>query len=159
MPKPRNARFDARSCGCGGPAKHEVAEVISTEVSRAARAPLSAFLCHDHFCQLMAHAMYEALADGGDRSHQSALPTASISTTAQHSSPMVGELPQQNDRPGAHEPMLVSVKDARKLLGLGHTTIYKLIAAGDLRVVRVGGRTLLETASLRDFIAKSRILG
>ena len=35
-------------------------------------------------------------------------------------------------------PLLVSVKDAAGLLGIGRTTLYELILRGDVRPIRIG---------------------
>jgi excisionase family DNA binding protein len=57
------------------------------------------------------------------------------------------------------EPLTVTVREARRLTGLGNTTIYRLLGEGKLRRAKVGTRTLvvystvkalLEGAELRD---------
>ncbi|MFL1461610.1 helix-turn-helix domain-containing protein [Roseococcus sp. DSY-14] len=49
--------------------------------------------------------------------------------------------------------LLLSVAEARALLSVGHTTLYALLARGELKARRLGGRTLVEAASLRAFVA------
>ena len=49
--------------------------------------------------------------------------------------------------------LLLSVAEARSLLGVGHTTLYGLLARGELQARRLGGRTLVEAASLRAFVS------
>lgn len=46
-----------------------------------------------------------------------------------------------------------SIKEACKASSLGRTTIYSHIAAGRLRVTRVGGRTIIPADSLHALIA------
>lgn len=42
-----------------------------------------------------------------------------------------------------------SIKEACKATSLGRTSIYNHIASGRLRVVRIGGRTVIPAESLR----------
>jgi excisionase family DNA binding protein len=42
----------------------------------------------------------------------------------------------------------LSVKETRKALGLGRTTIYKLLAMGQLQRVKIRGRTLVTVQSI-----------
>lgn len=46
-----------------------------------------------------------------------------------------------------------SIREACEATSLGRTTIYKHIAAGRLRVTRVGGRTIIPAESLHALIA------
>ena len=46
-----------------------------------------------------------------------------------------------------------SIREACQASSLGRTTIYSHIAAGRLRVTRVGGRTIIPTENLRALIA------
>jgi excisionase family DNA binding protein len=46
-------------------------------------------------------------------------------------------------------PMLVSIKEARRLIGVGHTRIYDLINAGALETVRIGKRRMIRYSSLQ----------
>lgn len=46
-----------------------------------------------------------------------------------------------------------SIKEACQASSLGRTTIYSHIAAGRLRAVRIGGRTVIPTESLHALIA------
>lgn len=46
-----------------------------------------------------------------------------------------------------------SIKEACQASSLGRTTIYNHIAAGRLRAVRVGGRTVIPAESLHALIA------
>jgi len=52
-----------------------------------------------------------------------------------------------------HLPKLAySVKEACLVSSLGKTTIYARIAAGHLKVVRIGGRTVIPAESLHALI-------
>ena len=51
-------------------------------------------------------------------------------------------------------PMLVSIKEARRLIGVGNTRIYELINAGTLETIYVGKRRLIRYSSLRKFACK-----
>jgi excisionase family DNA binding protein len=46
-----------------------------------------------------------------------------------------------------------SIREACKASSLGRTTIYNHISAGRLRVVRVGGRTIVPAEALHALIA------
>ena len=46
-----------------------------------------------------------------------------------------------------------SIKEACKASSLGRTTLYAHISANRLRAVRIGGRTVIPTESLRALIA------
>ena len=51
------------------------------------------------------------------------------------------------------EPLLVSPAQAAKLLGLGRTKIFELIADGQLASKREGTRRLVSVASIRTYAA------
>ena len=50
------------------------------------------------------------------------------------------------------EPLTITVNDACKVLGLGRTKIYELIAKGRLETLKIDKRTLIKTASLRALV-------
>ena len=50
-------------------------------------------------------------------------------------------------------PICVSIAEAAKLAGLGRTSLYAAINAGKLKTRRYGRRVLVETDSIRSFIA------
>lgn len=52
-----------------------------------------------------------------------------------------------------HDKLAYSVKEACKATSLSKTTIYTHIGTGKLRVVRIGGRTVIPAESLRELIA------
>lgn len=49
----------------------------------------------------------------------------------------------QSVNPAPDAPLAHRVKDAKRISGLGHSTIYKLLKAGKLRAVKVGRRRLI----------------
>jgi excisionase family DNA binding protein len=53
------------------------------------------------------------------------------------------------------EPLL-SVKELAAYLGISESGVYRLLKAGDLAAVKVGGRTLFERQDVRDFIEARR---
>ncbi len=54
------------------------------------------------------------------------------------------------------EPLKIgySIREAAAATSLGRTTIYNHIASGRLRAVRVGGRRIIQAASLHALIAE-----
>jgi excisionase family DNA binding protein len=53
-------------------------------------------------------------------------------------------------------PLTVSVARAAELVGLGKSTVWKLIADGELETVKVGNKRLVLFASLADLIERRR---
>ena len=51
-------------------------------------------------------------------------------------------------------PMLVSIKEARRLIGVGNTRIYELINAGTLETIYIGKRRLIRYSSIQEFVGK-----
>lgn len=47
----------------------------------------------------------------------------------------------------------LSIKETREALGLGRTTIYKLLATGQLDRVKAGTRTLVTVTSIERLLA------
>lgn len=52
--------------------------------------------------------------------------------------------------------LLLRINDACHAIGLGRTKIYALIQSGRLKVVRIGGRTLIERSEIERLIAEAR---
>ena len=50
------------------------------------------------------------------------------------------------------EPILVSIAEAQKILGLGRTSLYAAISSGKIKAKKSGRRTLVETSALRKFV-------
>jgi len=58
------------------------------------------------------------------------------------------------------DPLCLSVRDAcRELGGLGRSTLYELLAKGEIDSMRVGARRLVVTASLRAFVERQLAAG
>jgi excisionase family DNA binding protein len=55
---------------------------------------------------------------------------------------------------GDDEPLVVSPKRAEVLLNIGHTTLYELLAAGELESYREGKGRKITMASIRARIAR-----
>lgn len=58
--------------------------------------------------------------------------------------------------PPALTPRLLTVPDAARLLGVGRTTAYELIAAGDLEVVHIGRSARVPTPAIDAFVDRLR---
>jgi excisionase family DNA binding protein len=54
------------------------------------------------------------------------------------------------------KPITITVGTAKRLSGLGHTTLWALIKAGKLETVRIGRRTLVTLSSLEALLAPGR---
>lgn len=52
------------------------------------------------------------------------------------------------------DPICVRVNDAARMIGVGRTTLYALIAAGEVEAVKIGKATRITTASLRDLVTR-----
>ena len=50
------------------------------------------------------------------------------------------------------EPVTISITSAKMALGLGCTTIYRLISEGQLETIKIGRRTLIKTPSIRALV-------
>ena len=51
-------------------------------------------------------------------------------------------------------PILLSVPDTAHLLGVGRSTLYRLIDAGRLRTVKINNRTLFHRCELERFVKR-----
>jgi excisionase family DNA binding protein len=51
------------------------------------------------------------------------------------------------------EALAVSINDAARVLGLGRTPIYAMIADGRLEAFKLGRRTLVKADSIRRLVA------
>lgn len=56
-------------------------------------------------------------------------------------------------------PLLLRVHEAARLLGIGRTKAYELIAAGQLEVVRVGRCARVPAAAVTDYVDGLRAVG
>jgi excisionase family DNA binding protein len=53
------------------------------------------------------------------------------------------------------EPITVTIPDACKAIGVGRTTVYELIQGGKLEAVKIGGRRLIKTSSIRRLVGEA----
>ena len=54
------------------------------------------------------------------------------------------------------KPISYSIRDVAEMLGLGRTTVYKLISEGYLTRIKVGARTLIPASDVRALVAGGR---
>jgi excisionase family DNA binding protein len=54
---------------------------------------------------------------------------------------------------GQIEPVLVDTETARRMLGVGKTVLFRLLAENKLRRVKLGSKTLVPVQSIREFAA------
>jgi len=52
------------------------------------------------------------------------------------------------------DPLLIGVKDAARLLGIGERLLWSMSTSGELPSVRVGRRRLYSVETLRNWIAE-----
>jgi excisionase family DNA binding protein len=52
------------------------------------------------------------------------------------------------------EPIAISINEAAKIVGLGRTSIYAMIADGRLEAFKIGRRTLVLVESIRRLVPK-----
>ena len=57
------------------------------------------------------------------------------------------------------DPICVRVNDAARMIGVGRTKLYELIAAREVETVKLGKATRITTASLHDLIRRQRGAG
>ncbi|MGD9472053.1 MAG: helix-turn-helix domain-containing protein [Novosphingobium sp.] len=57
------------------------------------------------------------------------------------------------------EPICVKVNEAARMIGVGRTKLYELIAAGEVDVVKLGNSTRVTTESLRELIKRQYMSG
>ena len=56
------------------------------------------------------------------------------------------------------EPICVRVNDAARMIGVGRTKLYELIASGEVQAVKLGKSTRITTASVHELIRQQREL-
>ena len=54
------------------------------------------------------------------------------------------------------DPICVRVNDAARMIGVGRTKLYELIAAGEVETVKLGKATRITTASLHNLVMRRR---
>ncbi len=53
-------------------------------------------------------------------------------------------------------PICVKVNDAARLIGVGRTKLYEMIASGEIEAIKLGKSTRITTASLHELIRRRR---
>lgn len=53
------------------------------------------------------------------------------------------------------EPICVRINEAARMICVGRTKLYELIATGELETVKFGKATRVTTESLREFVRRS----
>lgn len=59
----------------------------------------------------------------------------------------------QGDLRASTAKLLHRVSDVKQMLGIGHTTAYRLIGEGKLKVVKIGAATRITDESVRTYVA------
>ncbi len=54
------------------------------------------------------------------------------------------------------EPICVKVNDAARMIGVGRTKLYELIASGEIEAIKLGKSTRIMTASLHKMVMRQR---
>lgn len=52
------------------------------------------------------------------------------------------------------KPIALSIPEAAAAIGVGRSTFYKMIASGEIPVIKIGNRTLVRVADLEDWVAR-----
>ncbi|KEZ21163.1 Excisionase [Sphingobium yanoikuyae] len=52
------------------------------------------------------------------------------------------------------DPICVRVNEAARMIGVGRTKLYELIATGEVETVKLGKATRITTASLHDLVRR-----
>jgi len=60
--------------------------------------------------------------------------------------------------PPSVEPICVKVNEAARMIGVGRTKLYELIASGEIEVIKLGKSTRITTASLHKLIKRQHEL-
>lgn len=55
----------------------------------------------------------------------------------------------------SRDPLCVRVPEARRLLSIGRSKLYEMIAAGEIEIIKIGTSTRVVTASLRRLVGQS----
>ncbi len=58
--------------------------------------------------------------------------------------------------PSPPDPICLRINDAARMIGVGGTKLYAMIAAGEVETVKLGKATRITTASLHDLIKRQR---
>ena len=63
---------------------------------------------------------------------------------------------RERDARNTVEPIAMRVPDACRFVGIGRSTLYVLIAKGEVEIVKLGSSTLVVTESLRRLVSRRR---
>ena len=55
------------------------------------------------------------------------------------------------------QPIAVSPSEAARVAGVGRTTLYAALSAGDLRSIKIGTRRLITLDAIRDWLSQNEI--
>jgi excisionase family DNA binding protein len=58
---------------------------------------------------------------------------------------------------GSVKPMLLTIPQAARVLAIGRTTMYELIAEGAIEVVRIGRSARIPVDAVRSFVDQQRV--
>jgi excisionase family DNA binding protein len=61
------------------------------------------------------------------------------------------------DRLESDIPLVVTIKEATRLLSIGRTTLYKLMSERNLTTVKIGGASRILRSSLDDYVKRTAI--
>lgn len=56
--------------------------------------------------------------------------------------------------PLSHEPICVKVDEAARMIGVGRTKLYELIASGEIDAIKLGKSTRITTESLQELVRR-----
>jgi excisionase family DNA binding protein len=51
-------------------------------------------------------------------------------------------------------PILVGIPEAARLMGLGRSKLYQILNEGELKLIKLGGRSLISVDELRSYVAE-----
>lgn len=61
------------------------------------------------------------------------------------------------DRVESDLPLVVTIKEATRLLSIGRTTLYKLMSERDLTTVKIGGASRILRSSLDEYVKRAAV--
>ena len=61
---------------------------------------------------------------------------------------------QRRGTPRLEECFAVRIPQAAQMIGVGRSTLYALIARGELKAIKIGRSTVIATSELRDLIER-----
>jgi excisionase family DNA binding protein len=83
-----------------------------------------------------------------------ALPAPAFSATTESEEVPQMTLDHQPDSPTSPVPLLLTVQQAAEMLGIGRSTIYELLAAGELRSIKLGGSRRIPVSAVREYVER-----